>query len=65
LDRNIRIDQYIPWIQSLHNKRSHGTIISNGNGRTVCYPAGQVANAISPPVQFWTYLWLEHSANCN
>ena len=63
-DRDIRIAGYLPFVQSLHNLRSTGSILSNGVNRSVCYTSGQRANAISDPVMSYPYLFLQANDNC-
>jgi Peptidase inhibitor family I36 len=61
---NISIRGYLPDVESVWNRRNNGSILSNGKGSTVCYVAGQTANAVSPPVSNYPYLWLQANDNC-
>lgn len=63
-DQNIPIHAYIPEVSSLKNNFSHGAILSNGSGGTVCYPTGAKAPNISSPYRSWPYLYLQHLYDC-
>jgi len=65
LDQNIHLSQYLspPWL-SLHNKRAHATKIDNGNGSSVCYPSGAIANSISSPWNNYPFIFLSSNTNC-
>jgi hypothetical protein len=63
LDKNITIRAFLPRVQSLWNRRAHGSILSN-NSSAVCYRSGQTANRISTPYSNYPYLFLEANSNC-
>jgi hypothetical protein len=62
----IRISQYLPLVQSVHNLRSTGSIIQSDTAatHTACYPSGARANNVGLPVSDWPYLWLQKTNNC-
>jgi hypothetical protein len=63
LDKNINIHAYLSQVESLWNRRAHGSLLSN-NSTAVCYPSGQTANSISAPYKNYPYLYLEANSNC-
>jgi hypothetical protein len=66
LDSNIDVRQYLPGnIGSLSNARRTGSILSNEDGGTACYPGGGSTTSVGKPYNSYPYIYLEKSSNCN